>query len=202
MTELREHWQAAYSEKAVDQRSWSSDADVSLRLIQRYSSRFDVRIVDVGGGASPLAHRLIEVGYLDVSVVDISQQALDEARMATPSGSRVTWMCTDIREWTPARNYDVWHDRAVLHFLVDEDDRLRYARLVTEALNKTGILIVAAFAEDGPEMCSGLPVRRATQDGLVALFGDGFSVADRFREMHRTPWGSEQPFNWVILRRH
>jgi predicted GNAT superfamily acetyltransferase len=111
-------------------------------------------------------------------------------------------MCADIREWTPAHNYDVWHDRAVLHFLVDEDDRLRYARLVTEALNKTGILIVAAFAEDGPEMCSGLPVRRATQDDLVALFGDGFSVADRFREMHRTPWGSEQPFNWIVLCRH
>lgn len=202
MTELREHWQAAYSEKAVDQRSWSSDADVSVRLIQQYSPRVDARIVDVGGGASPLAHRLIEVGYLDVSVVDISQQALDEARMSTPSGSRVTWMCADIREWTPAHNYDVWHDRAVLHFLVDEDDRLRYARLVTEALNKTGILIVAAFAEDGPEMCSGLPVRRATQDDLVALFGDGFSVADCFREMHRTPWGSEQPFNWIVLRRH
>jgi trans-aconitate methyltransferase len=138
-------------------------------------------VIDVGGGASPLAYKLIEAGYVDVSVVDISQQALDEAHTNAPLGSSATSICADVREWIPTRGYDVWHDRAVLHFLVDDEERLRYARLATGALNTSGILIVAVFAEDGPEMCSGLPVRRATQDDLVALFGAEFLLEDCFR---------------------
>lgn len=202
MTDPKRHWQAAYSAKSAHERSWTSDGAESLRVILKYKPDRTSGVVDVGGGASPLAHRLMEAGYVDVSVVDISQQALDEACTNAPFGSSATSICVDVREWTPTRGYDVWHDRAVLHFLVDDDDRRRYARLATGTLNKSGILIVAAFAEDGPEMCSGLPVRRATQDGLVALFGAGFLLEDRFREIHRTPWGAEQPFNWVVLRKN
>lgn len=202
MTDSERHWQAAYSAKSAQERSWTSDGGESLRVIMKYKPDRASAVIDVGGGASPLAYKLIEAGYVDVSVVDISQQALDEAHTNAPLGSSATSICADVREWIPTRGYDVWHDRAVLHFLVDDEDRLRYARLATGALNTSGILIVAVFAEDGPEMCSGLPVRRATQDDIVALFGAEFLLEDRFREIHRTPWGAEQPFNWVVLRRN
>ncbi len=202
VSSTQEHWESTYESKSVDQRSWSSDAETSVRLIMRYAPTRQASIVDVGAGASPLAVRLITEGYVDVTVVDISQRAIDEARESVPASALISWKCADVRVWEPGRMFDVWHDRAVLHFLSDPAERMAYAQLVRHSLNPGGHLIVSSFAEDGPETCSGLPVTRATHDQLIGLFGDGFDVVERFREVHRTPWGSEQPFNWLVLRRY
>ena len=202
MSTAREHWDTAYDTKSVVERSWSSDAETSVRLITRYAPTAQASVVDVGGGASPLAGRLVAEGYLDVTVVDISQRAIEEARTSLPMSMSVTWVCADVRTWEPGRTFDVWHDRAVLHFLSDSAERAAYARLARRTVNGGGLFIVSSFAEDGPETCSGLPVARATHEQLSALFDDGFHVVERFREAHVTPWGSEQPFNWLVLRRY
>ena len=198
----REHWDTAYDTKSVVERSWSSDAETSVRLITRYAPTAQASVVDVGGGASPLAGRLVAEGYLDVTVVDISQRAIEEARTSLPMSMSVTWVCVDVRTWEPGRTFDVWHDRAVLHFLSDSAERAAYARLARRTVNGGGLFIVSSFAEDGPETCSGLPVARATHEQLSALFDEGFHDVERFRETHITPWGSEQPFNWLVLRRY
>ena len=197
------HWETSYRTKPADQRSWSTDADTSLRLITRHVPASSAGVVDVGGGASPLAQRLVTHGYSDVTVVDVSQTAIDEAiaGAGAMSADLVTWVCADVRSWQPGRTFDVWHDRAVLHFLIASQDRDAYAKLVTQSLNPLGILILASFAEDGPESCSGLPVMRATHDQLSELFGGHFDRLEVFREVHHTPWGSEQPFNWLVMRR-
>ena len=208
MTELQEHWQAAYISKSAAQRSWSNEADTSFRLIVQHAPALESIVVDVGGGASPLGVRLVTAGYNDVSVMDISEHALDEARTSSKragSGTvseQVMWICADIRTWRPSHTYDVWHDRAVLHFLVDQEERDAYSRLASTSLKPGGFLIVATFSEDGPETCSGLPVRRSTHDDLSALFGPSFEEIERFREKHHTPWGSVQPFNWSVFRRN
>ena len=202
VNDAREHWDTAYGTKSVDERSWSSDAETSLRLIIRHAPERHRSIVDVGAGASPLAMRLIAEGYVDITVVDISQRALDEARDSSPQSSVVVWVCADVRSWEFGRTFDMWHDRAVLHFLTDPADRLAYAHRVQQSLSDDGILIVSCFAEDGPETCSGLPVTRASHQQLEELFGDGFAVLEKFREIHTTPWGSGQPFNWLVLRRN
>ncbi len=201
MSSTQEHWESTYEGKSVDQRSWSSDAETSVQLIMRYAPTRRESIVDVGAGASPLAVRLVTEGYLDVTVVDISPRAIDEARESVAASAVITWVCADVRVWEPGRTFDVWHDRAVLHFLSDPAERVAYAQFAQRALNLGGLLIVSSFAEDGPETCSGLPVVRATHDQLIRLFGKTFEVVERFREVHRTPWGSEQPFNWLVLRR-
>ncbi|MFZ9919026.1 MAG: class I SAM-dependent methyltransferase [Ilumatobacteraceae bacterium] len=202
MSTAREHWDTAYDTKSVAERSWSSDAETSVRLITRYAPTAQASVVDVGGGASPLAGRLVAEGYLDVTVVDISQRAIEEARTSLPMSMSVTWVCADVRTWEPGRTFDVWHDRAVLHFLSNTAERAAYARLARRTVNGGGLFIVSSFAEDGPETCSGLPVARATHEQLSALFDEGFHDVERFRETHITPWGSEQPFNWLVLRRY
>jgi 2-polyprenyl-3-methyl-5-hydroxy-6-metoxy-1,4-benzoquinol methylase len=202
VSSTQEHWESTYESKSADQRSWSSNAATSVQLITRYAPTRQESIVDVGAGASPLAGRLATEGYRDVTVVDVSQRAIDEARESVPASAAITWVCSDIRAWEPGRSFDVWHDRAVLHFLSDPEERTAYARLVRHSLNSGGRLIVSSFAEDGPESCSGLPVTRATHDQLIQLFGEGFVVVELFREVHRTPWGAEQPFNWLVLKRY
>jgi trans-aconitate methyltransferase len=196
------HWDAAYRSKTVEQRSWSSDAATSLRIISQHQPHKSASIIDVGGGASPLARQLVENGYDNFTVLDIAQSALDEARRELDSDTRVRWLCADIRSWQPGEQFDLWHDRAVLHFLIDISERTRYVDVVRDSLNPGGVVVVACFAEDGPEQCSGLPVCRASHDDLIQMFGDEFQVLEQFREVHHTPWGSEQPFNWLVLQRY
>ncbi|NCV46816.1 MAG: class I SAM-dependent methyltransferase [Actinobacteria bacterium] len=198
---VQSHWDEAYHGKAVDQRSWSSDAATSLRIIGQCQPRRSASIVDVGGGASPLAGQLVKQGYENVTVLDVSQKALDEAYRVCDVGDRVRWICADIRTWQPDFRFDVWHDRAVLHFLIDAADRTRYLNTVHRLLNSRGLVVLAGFAEDGPGQCSGLPVRRASHEDLIQMFGGEFKVVERFREIHLTPWTSEQPFNWLVMQR-
>jgi hypothetical protein len=164
--------------------------------------RADEPVVDIGGGASPLAGQLVGRGFVDVTVLDLSEAALSAAsERLGPLAARVTWLAQDVRTWSPGRAYGLWHDRAALHFLVDPLDRSRYRDVLERALGPAGSVVIATFAIDGPSTCSALPVHRYDTAGLGALLGPGFELVQERRRLHRTPRGAVQPFTWVALRR-
>lgn len=195
------HWDAAY-ESGDESVSWrQKETPHSLGLIRSVSEP-ENSVVDIGGGSSLLAGELLADGYSDVTVIDISDtgMAIARERLGGDAG-KIEWVVADLLDWRPGRSFDVWHDRAVLHFLTDPGDRRRYAELLREAVAPGGHAVIGAFAEDGPEQCSGLPVRRHTHEDIGELLGDGFKSISATRQVHVTPGGGEQPFNWVIARR-
>ncbi len=200
-----EYWNGRYSSIGSTHVSWyEAHPGMSLALLDRAGVTAAASVIDVGGGASTLVDRLLERGHCDVSVLDLSSAALDEARRRTADqGSAVDWMVGDVREFVPARRWDVWHDRAAFHFLVDAGDRRQYVQVLADGLADDGIVIAAAFAEDGPTQCSGLPVERYDADRLFAELSAGVPlellVAER--HVHITPSGAEQPFTWIVARR-
>jgi SAM-dependent methyltransferase len=159
-------------------------------------------VIDVGGGASPLAGALLERGFRDVTVLDISAAAMEQARRRLgPRAGEVHWLTADIRAWRPPRRYAAWHDRAVFHFLTAEPDRRDYRRALAEATTPGAVAVVGCFAPDGPRQCSGLPVARYGPGDLAAGLGNDWALVAEDREEHTTPAGLTQPFTWVALRR-
>ena len=199
----REHWETVYETKATDAVSWyQPSAARSLGLVQRVAPAHDARIIDVGGGASVLAGELLATGYSDLTVLDIAQPALDAMRTRLgATSSAINFIVGDVCE-APFNigAYDVWHDRAVFHFLADATDRADYVRQLKRALTPGGHVIIAAFAEDGPERCSGLPVVRYSCDAVLRELGGDFNMVGTERELHRTPGGSEQSFVYCVFR--
>lgn len=183
--------------------SWFQAAAVpSLELLDALGVQADAAVVDVGGGASPLAGQLVKRGFTDVSVLDVAESALAEARSLLGSDAgEVTWLPQDVRSWSPSRLYGLWHDRATFHFFVDDTDRSRYLAVLERALAPDGAAVIATFAPDAPDHCSGLPVVRYDAAGLAALLAPSFELVHERREEHRTPRGIIQPFTWVALRR-
>jgi 2-polyprenyl-3-methyl-5-hydroxy-6-metoxy-1,4-benzoquinol methylase len=195
-----EYWDGRYADIGTTQVSWYQPSpETSLMLIRRGAGS-SASVVDVGGGASTLVDHLLALGHHDVTVVDLSQQALGEAH-ARVGEAPVHWVVTDIRDWQPDRTFDVWHDRAAYHFLTDPEDQQRYWELVRSSLPVGGHVVMATFAEDGPQMCSGLPVQRYSAEGLAAAMGEGFAVLETLREQHTTPSGGTQSFQWVLAER-
>ena len=195
-----EYWDGRYADIGATQVSWfQASPDTSLMLIRSIAGA-SASVVDVGGGASTLVDHLLEFGHHDLTVVDHSQQALGEAR-ARVGEAPVHWVVSDIRDWQPDRTFDVWHDRAAYHFLTDHEDQQRYWELVRASVPVGGHVVVATFAEDGPQMCSGLPVQRYSAEGLAAAMGEGFEVLETLREQHATPSGGTQSFQWVLAKR-
>lgn len=195
------YWDDRYRTVGHANTSWFQHRpETSRRLIERVNPPKTARIVDVGGGASALVDCLLDDGFTDITVVDLSQAALDEASARIP-GNTVTWIQADVREWQPSSDFDLWHDRAAYHFLTDEADQARYWRMVRDHLVPGGHLVIATFAEDGPLKCSGLDVCRYSPEALIAAMGEGFTPIATERELHRTPSGGEQPFTWVLARR-
>ena len=201
MSTRHTHWNEVYASKRANEVSWfQATADISLELISEESPR--AAIVDIGGGASVLVDQLLAAGFGDVSVLDISERPLaaSKVRLGARAGD-VHWIVGDVLSWTPARAYDVWHDRASFHFLTDERDRSTYRSALTKGLRRGGSLILATFAQDGPEQCSGLPVQRWSAGALAAELGPGFRLIESLRESHRTPSGAVQPFTWARFER-
>ncbi len=197
---LTEHWDSRYRNVGAESVSWFQEQPTeSLALLAALEVTPNASLLDVGGGASRLVDHLIAAGYTDVTVLDLSQAALDVARARLPEAP-VKWVCADVTKWEPARTWDVWHDRAVLHFLVDEDSRAAYLRTMRHALFPGGAIVIGTFAEDGPTQCSNLEVRRYSQAELVELLGETFEPLQVQRIMHQTPGGATQPFNWVAGR--
>jgi 2-polyprenyl-3-methyl-5-hydroxy-6-metoxy-1,4-benzoquinol methylase len=197
MHDQREHWEKVYQTKPADTVSWFQEhATRSLELIRSVGASLNASLIDVGGGASTLVDDLLGSGFKNVTVLDLSASALDVARMRLGAAAdSVTWMQGDICAVNlPDQRYDIWHDRAVFHFLTDATDRAAYVQQVMKSVNPGGHVIVATFAPDGPEQCSGLPVARYSPGELHQEFGPSFELLEHMSEEHKTPWGSVQQF--------
>ena len=194
------HWDGRYLAAGPSGVSWYQDhARVSLTLMDTLGCTAETSVLDVGGGASTLVDDLLARGHVDVTVLDISPAALATARSRLGDPPGVTWIAHDLLTWQPPRRWDLWHDRALLHFLVDEQDQATYVSVLRRALRPGGAFVVGTFASDGPTHCSGLPVRRYSPEALADLLGDVDLVEQR-REVHHTPGGMAQPFTWIAGR--
>jgi SAM-dependent methyltransferase len=200
---FKEHWEQVYMRKPAAEVSWYQEhAEQSLQLIRGTGAPRSAAVIDVGGGASTLVDDLLADGYDAISVLDLSAAALAAARRRLAQrADAVTWIEAGITEVTlPRHAYDIWHDRAVFHFLTDADDRRAYVAAVQRAVKPGGHVIVATFAEDGPTQCSGLPVMRYSPGELHAQFGAAFSLLRQEREEHHTPAGAVQKFIYCYCR--
>lgn len=203
MTETRaDHWQNVYATKADDSVSWFEPSPVfSLQLIAEAGSD-RASVIDIGGGASRLVDALVADGLRHVAVLDLSAYALEIARGRLGAvADTVEWIVGDVTQWQPAGTYDIWHDRAAFHFLIEPEDQAAYARVVHAALNPGGVAIIGTFALDGPERCSGLPVTRHDAASVGTILGPDFALVSTHDYDHRTPSGAVQKFQFSRFRR-
>ncbi len=195
------YWDERYEQIGDEQVSWhQARPNVSLELIDALGVDPSAAVIDVGGGSSRLVDELIDRGFTDVTVLDVSPAALDLARRRLDDPAIVTWVATDIFTWTPTRRWGLWHDRAVFHFITDPADRTTYLRRLAHALAPTGLFIIGTFASDGPDHCSGLPVSRYDKDELgdtILAAIPTATIAATHDETHTTPSGTTQPFTWI-----
>ncbi len=197
------HWQNVYQSRGEGEVSWSQPSpEPSLGLIEKFAPTRSASIVDIGGGASRLVDALRERGYQHVTVLDLSEAALEsaKARLGTDAAS-VQWVAADVTEWQPPHAFDIWHDRAAFHFLVDPRDREAYLARLRQGVKEDGHAIIATFALDGPEKCSGLPVQRYDHVALGNALGSDFALVHHQPHHHVTPWGAAQSFQFSVFRR-
>jgi SAM-dependent methyltransferase len=199
----KDHWNAVYATKGPENVSWfRPHLERSLAFLEAARIDRNAAVIDVGGGASTLVDDLLDLGYSNVTVLDLSEAALEAARARLGArASRVRWICADVTETRlPPAAYDFWHDRAVFHFLRDPAARMRYVEAVRRSLKPGGHIVVATFGPHGPEKCSGLDVLRFSADELHGEFGSDFAKVSDLTEIHTTPWGSEQEFVYCYCR--
>lgn len=197
------HWETVYTKKGENEVSWFQESPAqSLELISELGASRDTTIVDIAGGASRLVDSLVAKRFKAVTVLDLSEAALKtaQARLGRDAAS-VRWLVADVTTWEPSQEYDVWHDRAAFHFLTEDKDRAAYVARLRRALKVGGHAIIATFALDGPEKCSGLPVVRYDADRLRQTLGPEFRLVHTLRHEHATPWGSQQAFQFSVFRR-
>lgn len=202
--ERRSHWEDIYSRTTPTQVGWYQEHPwSSLRFIERANVGKASQIIDIGGGASTLVDHLLADGYTHLTVLDISATALQKAQQRLGvHADEVTWVEADVIEVKlPQQFYDIWHDRAVFHFLTQSDERQRYLQSLHDALRPGGHAIVATFSLEGPPMCSGLKVVRYSPQTLLSELGNGFHLVESSDETHRTPSGSEQKYVFCLFRR-
>lgn len=202
-SERQSHWQNVYLGKSEAQVSWTqADPQPSLGLIEKFARDRAASIVDIGGGASRLVDALVARGFTAVTVLDLSEAALQsaQARLGEHAAS-VRWIAADATAWQPPDTFDIWHDRAAFHFLVEPMDRAAYIDRLHAGVKHGGHAIIATFAPDGPEKCSGLPVQRYDSESLSRTIGAAFDLVEHLSHRHLTPWGAEQSFQFSVLRR-
>jgi ubiquinone/menaquinone biosynthesis C-methylase UbiE len=202
--QAKDHWEKVYSTKPATSVSWFQEhAATSLNIIRSTGVTQEAAIIDVGGGASTLVDDLLGSGYRNLSVLDLSLAALVAAQQRLGAlSSQVAWLEADVTKVDlPQHHFDVWHDRAVFHFLTTPEDRAAYVATVLRAVKPGGHVVVATFAEDGPTQCSGLPVVRYRAEELHAEFGEAFKLLQHAREVHQTPFGTEQQFVYCYCRK-
>ena len=199
----RDHWNTVWGKADPDRVSWFELCpEASLRLIETSGVGREAAVIDVGGGGSLFTRRLLEAGFQDLTVLDISPNGLAAARERLgPRVSEVEWVEADVRELDLSRKWDLWHDRAVFHFLTEPTDRAAYRQTLNRAVNPGGQVILATFGPQGPTRCSGLDVRRYSEDALSDELGPGFSLSDSCLELHATPGGATQQFLYTLYRR-
>jgi len=196
-----EHWDSAYARRGIGGTSWyEAEPTISLSLIEALGIDRNAAVIDIGGGGSPLAAALLDRSFSDVSVLDISAIALEESRRRARDDDRVHYLHQDLLSWEPRRRYDLWHDRALFHFLNAAGERGAYLRTMYASLSPGASVILATFAADGPQTCSGLPVLRYSSEELTRTLGSRFEPVETRREAHVTPTGNVQPFTWLAGR--
>ncbi len=201
--EMKQHWETVYQSKSTDAVSWYQlHAQRSLDIIQQLPLKHSAKIIDIGGGASTLVDDLQRLGYDNLSVLDLSNAALQAAsRRLGVLAAKIKWIEGDVTQLTlPKQHFDLWHDRAVFHFLTEASDRHRYVRSVLNSVKPGGHVIIATFAEDGPEQCSDLPVQRYSAETLYNEFGSSFELLGHEKELHQTPSGTTQSFVYCFCR--
>ena len=197
----KKHWENIYQKKEIDGVSWYQKVPVeSLQLIKKYSISNSDKIIDIGCGKSFLADNLLELNYTDISLVDISSNALKEVKERLQNKS-LNFIETDILNFNSNDKYDIWHDRAVFHFITNPEGIEKYISLCNKYINNHGILIIGAFAEDGPLKCSGLEIKRYSVDQISGLFKETFELVESFKMLHKTPFDTKQSFSFCVLRK-
>lgn len=198
------HWENLYRTKSDREVSWFEESPtLSLDLIRATGVDRKAAIIDIGGGASRLVDALLDDGFEDVTVLDLSEAALatSQARLGVRAAP-VDWLLADVTVWEPPRAYDVWHDRAVFHFLMQSEEQAAYAAQVLKGVRVGGHVIVGTFAPDGPERCSGLPVVRHDAASIGAVLGGVFTLVESRRHDHRTPAGTIQRFQFSRFKKN
>jgi len=198
----RQHWESVWATRTAEEVSWfQADPSTSLRMIRAVTDP-TASVIDVGSGATRLVEALLADGYRDLTVLDISPSALDKARERLGgAAAEVDWVVGDVTSFQPRHRFELWHDRAVLHFLTDAIDRRAYRETLQRCVARGGHVVVAAFGPDGPESCSGLPVMRHDRRSLAEVLGDDFEPIEYLEEEHLTPGGASQQFVYGLFGR-
>ena len=197
----KEHWENIYLKKEIDGVSWYQKIpSESIQLIEKYSVSNSDKIIDIGCGKSFFADNLLELNYNNITLVDISSNALKEVKLRLKNKS-INFIESDILNFNSNDKYDIWHDRAVFHFITDNEGIEKYISLCNKYINDEGILIIGTFAEDGPLKCSGLEIKRYSVHQISSLFKGTFELVESFKMLHKTPFDTEQSFSFCILRK-
>lgn len=192
----QKHWENIYQTKSLPEVSWYQPVpETSLDLIAELQIPTQAAIIDVGGGDGFLVDELLDRGYTDLSVLDLSQTALQRAQSRLGArAAAVHWICADVAHFSPGRTYDLWHDRAAFHFLTEPAEIAHYAETAAASIKPGGYLIIGTFSENGPLKCSGIPIRQYTETQLSETFGESFEKIRCFTLDHPTPFGTVQNF--------
>ncbi|MEC8604331.1 MAG: class I SAM-dependent methyltransferase [Bacteroidota bacterium] len=191
---MKTHWEKVYQTKSPNEVSWTQETPTtSLKLIQSFQLKTSAKIIDVGGGDSKLVDHLLERGFENITVLDISENALEKAQKRLGSRAKqINWIACDINNFKPEHSFDLWHDRAAFHFLTSKEQIKKYCSLATSSVNK--YLVIGAFSKDGPVKCSGLEIRQYDSDALSNAFSSGFKIIQSLTEDHATPFKTSQNF--------
>lgn len=201
--EKKDHWEHIYSTKAEDEVSWFQPyPKTSMEFVDLFNLPLDANIIDIGGGDSHFVDALLDNGYQNIYVLDISANAIERAKQRLGArASKVNWIVSDVTEFEPSVQFDFWHDRAAFHFLTTEDKIYKYAAIAEDAIKKDGYLILGTFSENGPKKCSGLEIKQYSEASMSARFEIGFEKIKCIIEDHTTPFNTTQNFLFCSFRR-
>ncbi|MDB3901223.1 class I SAM-dependent methyltransferase [Flavobacteriaceae bacterium] len=193
---LEDHWQNVYDKKNENEVSWyQKSPKLSLEFVKSLNLSLDAEIIDIGAGESRLVDNLLELGFVNLSVLDISSKSIEKTKKRLGLKSKlVNWIVSDINNFNPTKKYDIWHDRAAFHFLKDSVEIDNYLKLVKSSLHNQGNLIIATFSENGPLKCSGLEVSRYSENSISDLFNNDFELIKSQKSIHKTPFSTSQEF--------
>jgi 2-polyprenyl-3-methyl-5-hydroxy-6-metoxy-1,4-benzoquinol methylase len=194
--EIKQHWERIYTSKKSEEFSWTQDTpSTSISFLKGFNVPKTAPIIDIGGGESKLVDYLLRDGYTDVTVLDISEKALERAKARLgQNASKVNWIVTDITEFVPTRQYAIWHDRATFHFLTEQSQIEKYVSIASGHLRGDGFMTIGTFSENGPDKCSGLPIRKYSEDVLTYVLQKAFDKLKCIKEDHVTPFQTIQNF--------
>ena len=199
----KQHWEKVFETKNPGEVSWhQSNPKTSVKLILSTHPDKDAHIIDIGGGDSNLADKLLDLGFKNIFVLDVSLKALKKSQQRLGvKARRVKWISSDIRKFETSNRFEIWHDRAAFHFLTNDNDIKRYVKLTGEYIKPGGYLIISTFSLEGPKKCSGLDIRQYSEDSMKKIFYEGFEHIKSLEEIHHTPFQTTQNFIWNVFRK-